>query len=130
MLDPVIVASGQTYERAFIQRWVDNGLTFLKKTRQDLAHANLITNYTVKDLIANWCEDNNIRRCDTANGNNASPLPISSNVPSQDFTHADSFRCCFYSNNSTPRSSLEAGHRSQKKKVGNSSKCIEDNSKV
>ncbi|KAF9606709.1 hypothetical protein IFM89_027753 [Coptis chinensis] len=118
MLDPVIVASGQTYERAFIQRWVDNGLTFLKKTRQDLAHANLITNYTVKDLIANWCEDNNIRHCDTANGNNASPLPISSNVPSQDFTRAESFRCCFYSNNSTPRSSLEAGHRSQKKKVG------------
>ncbi|KAF9605653.1 hypothetical protein IFM89_017996 [Coptis chinensis] len=130
MLDPVIVASGQTYERAFIQRWLDHGLTICPKTRQDLAHANLITNYTVKDLIANWCEDNNIRRCDTANGNNASPLPISPNVPSQDFTRAESFRCCFYSNNSTPRSSLEAGHRSQKKKVGDSSKCIEDNSKV
>ncbi|KAF9595127.1 hypothetical protein IFM89_037227 [Coptis chinensis] len=68
---PMIVASGQTYERAFIQRWVDNRLTICRKTRQDLAHANLITNYTVKDLIANWCEDNNIRRCYTANGNNA-----------------------------------------------------------
>ncbi|KAF9626041.1 hypothetical protein IFM89_030709 [Coptis chinensis] len=107
MLDLVIVASGQTYERAFIQRWVDNGLTICPKTRQDLAHAHLITNYTVKDLIANWCEDNNIRR-DTANGNNASPLPISSNVPSQDFTRAESFRCCFYSNNSTPSGSNRA----------------------
>lgn len=61
MTDPVIVASGQTYERAFIRRWIDLGLLFCPKTRQPLAHTNLIPNFTVKALIANWCESNNVK---------------------------------------------------------------------
>ncbi|KAL7189863.1 hypothetical protein ACSBR1_039487 [Camellia fascicularis] len=61
MTDPVIVASGQTYERAFIRKWIDLGLTVCPKTRQTLAHTNLIPNYTVKALIANWCEVNNVK---------------------------------------------------------------------
>ncbi|KAL5556853.1 hypothetical protein UlMin_039089 [Ulmus minor] len=61
MTDPVIVASGQTYERAFIKNWIDLGLTVCPKTRQTLAHTNLITNYTVKALIVNWCESNNVK---------------------------------------------------------------------
>ncbi|KAL2472179.1 U-box domain-containing protein 4 [Abeliophyllum distichum] len=61
MTDPVIVASGQTYERAFIRNWIDLGLTVCPKTRQTLAHTNLIPNYTVKALIANWCESNNVK---------------------------------------------------------------------
>ncbi|XP_058186354.1 U-box domain-containing protein 4-like isoform X2 [Rhododendron vialii] len=61
MTDPVIVASGQTYERAFIRKWIDLGLTVCPKTRQTLAHTNLIPNYTVKALIANWCDTNNVK---------------------------------------------------------------------
>ncbi|KAG2724269.1 hypothetical protein I3760_01G008700 [Carya illinoinensis] len=61
MTDPVIVSSGQTYERAFIKKWIDLGLTVCPKTRQTLAHPNLIPNYTVKALIANWCESNNVK---------------------------------------------------------------------
>ncbi|XVE87041.1 hypothetical protein DITRI_Ditri18aG0084000 [Diplodiscus trichospermus] len=61
MTDPVIVASGQTYEKAFIKQWIDLGLTVCPKTRQTLAHTNLIPNYTVKALIANWCESNNVK---------------------------------------------------------------------
>ncbi|XP_062004155.1 U-box domain-containing protein 4-like [Rosa rugosa] len=61
MTDPVIVASGQTYERTFIKNWIDLGLTVCPKTRQTLAHTNLIPNYTVKALIANWCESNNVK---------------------------------------------------------------------
>ncbi|KAK9151228.1 hypothetical protein Syun_009537 [Stephania yunnanensis] len=64
MTDPVIVASGQTYERAFIRKWLDLGLTVCPKTRQTLAHTNLIPNYTVKALIANWCEVNNVKMHD------------------------------------------------------------------
>lgn len=66
MTDPVIVASGQTYERAFIKNWIDLGLTVCPKTRQTLAHTNLIPNYTVKALIANWCESNNVKLPDPA----------------------------------------------------------------
>ncbi|CAK9193558.1 unnamed protein product [Sphagnum troendelagicum] len=58
MSDPVIVASGQTYERAYIQKWIDQGNTRCPKTFQTLSHKNLIPNYTVKALIANWCEAN------------------------------------------------------------------------
>ncbi|XP_010314681.1 U-box domain-containing protein 4-like isoform X1 [Solanum lycopersicum] len=61
MTDPVIVATGQTYERAFIREWIDLGLTVCPKTRQMLGHTTLIPNYTVKALIANWCESNNVK---------------------------------------------------------------------
>ncbi|KAE8704872.1 U-box domain-containing protein 4 [Hibiscus syriacus] len=61
MTDPVIVASGQTYERAFIKNWIGLGLSVCPKTRQALTHTNLIPNYTVKALIANWCESNNVK---------------------------------------------------------------------
>ena len=77
MTDPVIVASGQTYERAFIRKWLDLGLTVCPKTRQTLAHTNLIPNYTVKALIANWCESNNVKLPDpvkSLNLNQSSPL--------------------------------------------------------
>ncbi|KAI3794117.1 hypothetical protein L1987_36744 [Smallanthus sonchifolius] len=60
MTDPVIVASGQTYERRYIRNWIDLGLTVCPKTMQTLVHTNLIPNYTVKALIASWCESNNI----------------------------------------------------------------------
>ncbi|KAK9061890.1 hypothetical protein SSX86_019074 [Deinandra increscens subsp. villosa] len=60
MSDPVIVASGQTYERSYIRNWIDLGLTVCPKTMQTLGHTNLIPNYTVKALIANWCESNNV----------------------------------------------------------------------
>ncbi|TYG75436.1 hypothetical protein ES288_D03G031100v1 [Gossypium darwinii] len=41
--------------------WIDLGLTVCPKTRQTLAHINLIPNYTVKALITNWCESNNVK---------------------------------------------------------------------
>ncbi|KAF0900796.1 hypothetical protein E2562_035293, partial [Oryza meyeriana var. granulata] len=61
MSDPVIVASGQTYERVYIKLWLDEGFTICPKTHQRLGHSNLIPNYTVKALIANWCESHNIK---------------------------------------------------------------------
>ncbi|KAJ8765638.1 hypothetical protein K2173_014760 [Erythroxylum novogranatense] len=79
MTDPVIVASGQTYERAFIKSWIDLGFTVCPKTRQNLAHTNLIPNYTVKALIANWCELNNVMLPDpvkSLNFSQLSPRPV------------------------------------------------------
>lgn len=60
MLDPVIVASGQTYERAAIQKWLDHGLGKCPKTGHKLSHKNLIPNSTVKALITNWCNENKL----------------------------------------------------------------------
>ncbi|KAL5226975.1 hypothetical protein ABZP36_015240 [Zizania latifolia] len=56
MSDPVIVASGQTYEHVFIRKWFDLGYNICPKTRQVLGHTKLIPNFTVKQLIENWCE--------------------------------------------------------------------------
>ncbi|KAK9067543.1 hypothetical protein SSX86_011654 [Deinandra increscens subsp. villosa] len=61
MFDPVIVSTGQTYERDSIQNWLNNGLLRCPVTRQTLSHKNLIPNYTVKALISNWCDENNIK---------------------------------------------------------------------
>ncbi|XVF59331.1 hypothetical protein PTKIN_Ptkin07bG0267200 [Pterospermum kingtungense] len=83
MTDPVIVASGQTYERAFIKKWIDLGLTVCPKTRQTLAHSNLIPNYTVKALIANWCESNNVKLPDPTKSMSLNqPYPLLVNAES------------------------------------------------
>ncbi|KAJ0233365.1 U-box domain-containing protein 4 [Hirschfeldia incana] len=77
MTDPVIVSSGQTYEKAFIKRWIDLGLKVCPKTRQNLTHTTLIPNYTVKALIANWCETNDVKLPDpnkSTSLNELSPL--------------------------------------------------------
>ncbi|KAG6520847.1 hypothetical protein ZIOFF_017908 [Zingiber officinale] len=67
MSDPVIVASGQTYERAFIRKWLDQGINVCPRTHQTLGHSNLIPNYTAKALIANWCKSNDIKLPDPLN---------------------------------------------------------------
>ncbi|CAN1815124.1 U-box domain-containing protein 2 [Linum perenne] len=76
MTDPVIVASGQTYERAFIKTWIEHGLTVCPKTRHVLGHTFMITNYTVKALIANWCDLHHVRLLDDRNQPMQPPSPI------------------------------------------------------
>ncbi|KAK8717455.1 hypothetical protein V6N13_044724 [Hibiscus sabdariffa] len=104
MTDPVIVASGQTYERAFIKNWIGLGLTVCPKTRQTLSHTNLIPNYTVKALIANWCESNNVKLPNPMKSslNQSYPLLVAteSGLPRD-------------SNNFTPRSSQPLSPESQ-----------------
>ncbi|XP_051122218.1 U-box domain-containing protein 45-like [Andrographis paniculata] len=58
MFDPVIIASGQTYERVCIEKWFNDGHKTCPKTQQQLPHLNLTPNYCVKGLVASWCEQN------------------------------------------------------------------------
>ncbi|KAF8107948.1 hypothetical protein N665_0116s0146 [Sinapis alba] len=60
MCDPVIIASGQTYERVCIKKWFSDGHSSCPKTQQQLPHLSLTPNYCVKGLIASWCEQNGI----------------------------------------------------------------------
>lgn len=60
--DPVIVATGQTYERSYIQRWIDCGNTTCPKTQQKLQNLTLTPNYVLRSLVAQWCIDNNIEQ--------------------------------------------------------------------
>ncbi|CAI9779127.1 unnamed protein product [Fraxinus pennsylvanica] len=65
MRDPVIVATGQTYERSYIQRWIDCGNTTCPKTQQNLQHLTLTPNYVLRSLISQWCVKNNIEQPST-----------------------------------------------------------------
>ncbi|OMP11106.1 Armadillo [Corchorus olitorius] len=123
MLDPVIVASGRTYDRASIQKWLDNGLTICPKTRQTLTHTNVIPNYTVKAMVASWCEENQLQL--SSNSGHAKLVSVSStsnHISSQDLTHTDSFHCFANSSSSTSRSSLEVGNGLEKQKIDTSSR--------
>ncbi|PSS13665.1 U-box domain-containing protein [Actinidia chinensis var. chinensis] len=60
MYDPVIIASGQTYERICIEKWFCDGHNTCPKTQQQLPHLSLTPNYCVKGLVAGWCEHNGV----------------------------------------------------------------------
>ncbi|XP_061358552.1 U-box domain-containing protein 11-like [Gastrolobium bilobum] len=62
MRDPVIVATGQTYERSYIQRWIDCGNATCPKTQQKLQHLTLTPNYVLRSLITQWCVEHNIEQ--------------------------------------------------------------------
>lgn len=60
MKDPVIVSTGQTYERSCIQKWLDAGHRTCPKTQQTLLHTALTPNYVLKSLIGLWCDSNGV----------------------------------------------------------------------
>nr|GEX33292.1 U-box domain-containing protein 14 [Tanacetum cinerariifolium] len=60
MKDPVIVSTGQTYERSSIQKWLDAGHKTCPKTQQTLLHTALTPNYVLKSLISLWCDSNGV----------------------------------------------------------------------
>ncbi|XP_058090639.1 U-box domain-containing protein 15 [Magnolia sinica] len=60
MTDPVIIATGQTYERSSIQKWLDSNHRTCPNTRQILSHLSLAPNYALRNLILQWCEKNNV----------------------------------------------------------------------
>ncbi|XP_037486129.1 U-box domain-containing protein 6-like [Triticum dicoccoides] len=60
MYDPVVIASGQTYERACIEKWFNSGNTTCPKTRKELPQLSVTPNYCIKGLITSWCEQNGV----------------------------------------------------------------------
>ncbi|XVF80998.1 hypothetical protein PTKIN_Ptkin15bG0121200 [Pterospermum kingtungense] len=123
MLDPVIVASGKTYERTSILKWLDSGLTICPMTCTTLTHTNLAPNYTVKAMIASWCAKNNLQLSKiTGHAKLVSISSPSNHISSQDLTHTNSFRCFANSSCSTSRSSVEAGSGLEKQKIDISSR--------
>ncbi|KAE8663874.1 U-box domain-containing protein 10 [Hibiscus syriacus] len=62
MRDPVVVATGQTYERSYIQRWIDCGNATCPITRQNLEDTTLTPNYVLRSLINQWCAEHNIEQ--------------------------------------------------------------------
>ncbi|XP_051143864.1 U-box domain-containing protein 1-like [Andrographis paniculata] len=60
MNDPVIIASGHTYDRNSIAQWINTGHHTCPKSGQKLIHMALIPNFALKSLIHQWRLENNI----------------------------------------------------------------------
>lgn len=55
MRDPVIISTGQTYDRSSIARWMEEGHCSCPKTGQMLDHNRLVPNRALRNLIMQWC---------------------------------------------------------------------------
>ncbi|KAG2269874.1 hypothetical protein Bca4012_071987 [Brassica carinata] len=55
MTDPVIVSTGQTYDRTSIARWIEEGHCTCPKTGQTLIDSRIVPNRALKNLIVQWC---------------------------------------------------------------------------
>ncbi|XP_068643397.1 U-box domain-containing protein 17-like [Aristolochia californica] len=60
MKDPVIVSTGQTYDRSSISRWMEEGHCTCPKTGQLLTHTRLVPNRALRGLISQWCNAHGI----------------------------------------------------------------------
>ncbi|CAN6163674.1 unnamed protein product [Urochloa humidicola] len=60
MTDPVVVVTGQTYERAYIEEWLASGHRICPATQQRLTSTKLTPNYILRSLIVQWCKTNRI----------------------------------------------------------------------
>ncbi|KAK1439934.1 hypothetical protein QVD17_05759 [Tagetes erecta] len=58
MRDPVIVGTGQTYDRSSIEPWMATGNSTCPVTRLPLTDFTLIPNHTLRRLIQEWCVAN------------------------------------------------------------------------
>lgn len=61
MQDPVILSTGQTYDRSSIEKWVASGNTTCPVSMQNLEDFTLIPNHTLRRLIQEWCVANRSR---------------------------------------------------------------------
>ncbi|XP_061354100.1 U-box domain-containing protein 19-like isoform X2 [Gastrolobium bilobum] len=69
MTEPVTVSTGQTYDRASIQKWLKAGNMICPKTGEKLKNTELVPNTTLKRLIQQFCADNDISLAKSCNRN-------------------------------------------------------------
>ncbi|XAR61750.1 Ubiquitin--protein ligase [Bertholletia excelsa] len=60
MYDPVIIASGQTFERMWIEKEFRKGIGTCPRTKMELPDLSITPNYVIKDLISRWCKKQGI----------------------------------------------------------------------
>ncbi|KAF6136306.1 hypothetical protein GIB67_042791 [Kingdonia uniflora] len=60
MCDPVVIASGQTFERVWIEKWINEGQDTCPKTHMKLSHLSITPNSVIKELISKWCRNHGV----------------------------------------------------------------------
>jgi hypothetical protein len=71
MHDPVIITSGQTYEREYIEKWFSEGYDTCPRTQIKLENFTMIPNTCMRDLIYNWCKERGFTISDFLPGKDA-----------------------------------------------------------
>ena len=59
--DPVILATGHTYDRQSIERWLAQGHKTCPVTGMRLRHMELTPNFALRSAIMDWAKDNGMR---------------------------------------------------------------------
>ncbi|KAK2660544.1 hypothetical protein Ddye_007077 [Dipteronia dyeriana] len=60
MYDPVVIASGKTFERLWIEKWFNEGHMTCPKTHMRLDNLWFTPNIAMKGLISKWCLKNKV----------------------------------------------------------------------
>lgn len=89
--DPVVIASGQTFERVWIEKWFQEGNDTCPKTQIKLSHLSIVPNSAMKDLIFKWCSKHQI----------SVPGPASQPNPGEVYQWKSSSSCSIASFNSS-----------------------------
>jgi hypothetical protein len=61
MRDPVVVSTGQTYDRTSIIQWIEEGHSTCPNSGQALAGNRLVPNRALRSLISQWCQVHGFR---------------------------------------------------------------------
>ncbi|KAL3573766.1 hypothetical protein D5086_024379 [Populus alba] len=60
MNDPVVLATGQTYDRPFIQRLINEGQRTCPQTQQVISHTFLTPNHLLQEMISKWSKERGV----------------------------------------------------------------------
>ncbi|CAK7346355.1 unnamed protein product [Dovyalis caffra] len=74
MHDPVIIESGKTYERVWIEKWFSEGHETCPITNNRLENLSLTPNFAMKGLISKWCSQHKIIVSDPCRQSNFAPV--------------------------------------------------------
>ncbi|KAL5973280.1 U-box domain-containing protein 13 [Asimina triloba] len=125
MKDPVIVSTGQTYERSFIEKWLEAGHTTCPKTQQTLTSLALTPNYVLRSVIAQWCEANGIEPPKRP-GNSSRPTKPPSVCTPAEWAKIDVLICKLTSANMEDQRSAAGELRLLAKRNADNRVCIAD----
>ncbi|XP_072975076.1 protein spotted leaf 11-like [Typha angustifolia] len=120
MKDPVIVATGQTYERACIEKWLASGHDTCPATQQRLSNTTLTPNYVLRSLIAQWCEANGVEPPKRS----SRPTKPTSACSSSERAHIDALVCKLSSPNLDDQRSAAGELRLLAKRNSDNRLCI------
>lgn len=70
MRDPVIISTGQTYDRPFIETRLNAGNRLCPKTQHVISHTFLTPNNLIREMIMAWCKNHGIKLPDCVQRSN------------------------------------------------------------